>query len=108
MSFKRLFQLSSQFIILIAKHFFCINWVDVSSVCQKRGTKRRLKSRGNGSVGVASERAVSIPQITYDHIDDSVEKKDVSFFPEEPRGAIEGNILETAQPLCCYNEQCPN
>ncbi|KAG8012820.1 Potassium voltage-gated channel subfamily KQT member 1 [Nibea albiflora] len=63
----------------------------------KRGTKRRLKSRGNGSVGVASERAVSIPQITYDHIDDSVEKKDVSFFPEEPRGAIEGNILETAQ-----------
>ena len=37
-------------------------------------------------MGVASERAVSIPQITYDHIDDSVDKKDVSFFMEEPRG----------------------
>ncbi|KAG7523130.1 potassium voltage-gated channel subfamily KQT member 1-like [Solea senegalensis] len=56
----------------------------------KRGTKRRLKSRGNGSVGVASERAISIPQITYDHIDDSAEKKDVSFFLEEPRGTVEG------------------
>ncbi|XP_070828291.1 potassium voltage-gated channel subfamily KQT member 1 [Chaetodon trifascialis] len=48
----------------------------------KRGPKRRVKPRGNGSMGVASERAVSIPQITYDHIDDSVEKKDVSFFQE--------------------------
>ncbi|TMS05898.1 Potassium voltage-gated channel subfamily KQT member 1, partial [Larimichthys crocea] len=65
----------------------------------KRGTKRRLKSRGNGSVGVASERAVSIPQITYDHIDDSVEKKDVSFFPEEPRGAIEGITRIFRQPV---------
>ncbi|XP_029378405.1 potassium voltage-gated channel subfamily KQT member 1 [Echeneis naucrates] len=55
----------------------------------KRGTKRRLKSRGNGSMGVVSERAVSIPQITYDHIDDTVEKKDVSFFLEEPRGSVE-------------------
>ncbi|XP_042267139.1 potassium voltage-gated channel subfamily KQT member 1 isoform X2 [Thunnus maccoyii] len=56
----------------------------------KKGTKRRLKSRGNGSMGVASERAVSIPQITYDHIDDSTEKKDVSFFMEEQRGTVEG------------------
>ncbi|KAM7397025.1 hypothetical protein PAMP_020024 [Pampus punctatissimus] len=57
----------------------------------KRGPKRRLKSpRGNGSMGVASERALSIPQITYDHIDDSAEKKDVSFFLEEPRGTVEG------------------
>ncbi|XP_059192053.1 potassium voltage-gated channel subfamily KQT member 1 [Centropristis striata] len=56
----------------------------------KKGNKRRLKSRGNGAMGVASERAVSIPQITYDHIDDSEEKKDVSFFLEEPRGAVEG------------------
>ncbi|XP_044050327.1 potassium voltage-gated channel subfamily KQT member 1 isoform X3 [Siniperca chuatsi] len=53
----------------------------------KKGTKRRLKSRGNGSMVVASERAVSIPQII---IDDSVEKKDVSFFLEEPREAVEG------------------
>ncbi|XP_054633756.1 potassium voltage-gated channel subfamily KQT member 1 isoform X2 [Dunckerocampus dactyliophorus] len=57
----------------------------------KKGPKRRLKSsRGNGSIGVSSERAVSIPQITYDHIDDSAEKKDVSFFMEEPSGSVEG------------------
>uniref|UniRef100_A0A3Q0SVI1 Potassium voltage-gated channel subfamily KQT member 1 n=1 Tax=Amphilophus citrinellus TaxID=61819 RepID=A0A3Q0SVI1_AMPCI len=49
----------------------------------------RLKCRGNGSMGVGSERAVSIPQITYDHIEDSEEKKDVSFFHEEPRGTVE-------------------
>lgn len=42
-------------------------------------------------MGVASERAVSIPQITYDHIDDS-EKKDVTFFQDEQRGSVEGNI----------------
>lgn len=45
-------------------------------------------------MGVASERAVSIPQITYDHIDDSDEKKDVSFFQEERRGTVDGNIVE--------------
>ncbi|XP_031727077.1 potassium voltage-gated channel subfamily KQT member 1 isoform X1 [Anarrhichthys ocellatus] len=56
----------------------------------KRGTKRRLKPRSNCSMGVASERAVSIPQITLDHIDDSEEKKDASFSLEEPRGAVEG------------------
>lgn len=44
-------------------------------------------------MSVASERAVSIPQITYDHIDDSGEKKDHSFFHEEPRGTVEGNTL---------------
>lgn len=76
-------------------HFLFIHWVDVSSFCQKKGPKRRLKPRGNGDMGVASERAVSIPQITYDHIDDSEEKKDVSFF-EEPRGAVEGNVPEGA------------
>ncbi|XP_069018426.1 potassium voltage-gated channel subfamily KQT member 1 [Embiotoca jacksoni] len=56
----------------------------------KKLTKRRLKPRGNDSMGVTSERAVSIPQITYDHIDDSEEKKDVSFFLEEPRESGEG------------------
>lgn len=43
-------------------------------------------------MGVASERAVSIPQITYDHIEDSEEKKDMSFFLKEPTGTVEGNI----------------
>uniref|UniRef100_A0A8C7ZM69 Potassium voltage-gated channel subfamily KQT member 1 n=1 Tax=Oryzias sinensis TaxID=183150 RepID=A0A8C7ZM69_9TELE len=56
----------------------------------KKGTKRRPKSRGFASMGVASERAVSIPQITYDHIDDSGEKKDMSFFLKEPTGTVEG------------------
>lgn len=72
----------------------------VSCVCQKRGTKRRVKSRGNGSMGVASERAVSIPQITYDHIDDAVEKKDASFFLEQPRGSVEGNPVKG--PHCSH------
>lgn len=71
------------------------------SVCQKKGTKRRLKSKGIGSMGVASERAVSIPQITYDHIDDSEEKKDVSFFLEEPRGTAEGRVLPK-RPIFSY------
>ncbi|XP_061577092.1 potassium voltage-gated channel subfamily KQT member 1 isoform X2 [Cololabis saira] len=56
----------------------------------KKGTKRRPKSRGMGSMGVASERTLSIPQITYDHIEDSVEKKGVSFFHEESSGTVEG------------------
>ncbi|XP_035858775.1 potassium voltage-gated channel subfamily KQT member 1 isoform X4 [Sander lucioperca] len=64
----------------------CVRKLNIS----KKGTKRRLKPRGNGSMGVASERAVSIPQITYDHIDDSEQKKGGSFFQEEPRGAVEG------------------
>ncbi|XP_061772846.1 potassium voltage-gated channel subfamily KQT member 1 isoform X2 [Nerophis ophidion] len=56
----------------------------------KKCTKRRLKSfRGQESLGVSSERAVSIPQITYDHIEDSVDKKDVSFFMEEPAAAVQ-------------------
>lgn len=61
-------------------------------VHQKKNTKRRLKSRGNSQVGVASERAVSIPQITYDHIDDSEVKRDVSFclVQEEQSGTVEG------------------
>lgn len=42
-------------------------------------------------MGVSSERAVSIPQITYDHIDDPGEKKDAPFFQEEPTGPVEGN-----------------
>ncbi|CAJ1056200.1 potassium voltage-gated channel subfamily KQT member 1 isoform X2 [Xyrichtys novacula] len=50
----------------------------------KKGTKRRLKSRGNGSIMVASEQTVSIPQITYEHINDSEEKKDDAYFLEQP------------------------
>ncbi|XP_054633761.1 potassium voltage-gated channel subfamily KQT member 1 isoform X7 [Dunckerocampus dactyliophorus] len=70
----------------------------------KKGPKRRLKSsRGNGSIGVSSERAVSIPQITYDHIDDSAEKKDVSFFMEEPSGSVEGITRMFKQTGPCHH-----
>uniref|UniRef100_A0A3Q3B226 Potassium voltage-gated channel subfamily KQT member 1 n=1 Tax=Kryptolebias marmoratus TaxID=37003 RepID=A0A3Q3B226_KRYMA len=61
----------------------------IAAPASRNSTWRRLKSKGIGSMGVASERAVSIPQITYDHIDDSEEKKDVTFFLEEPRGTAE-------------------
>uniref|UniRef100_A0A8C8E1L0 Potassium voltage-gated channel subfamily KQT member 1 n=1 Tax=Oryzias sinensis TaxID=183150 RepID=A0A8C8E1L0_9TELE len=61
--------------------------------------KKRPKSRGFASMGVASERAVSIPQITYDHIDDSGEKKDMSFFLKEPTGTVEGNYISRANSL---------
>lgn len=44
-------------------------------------------------MGVASERAVSIPQITYDHIDDTKGKKDVTFFQDGKRGSVEGNVI---------------
>uniref|UniRef100_A0A3B4FKC8 Potassium voltage-gated channel subfamily KQT member 1 n=1 Tax=Pundamilia nyererei TaxID=303518 RepID=A0A3B4FKC8_9CICH len=69
-------------------HCSCLISCLFSSVRQKKLNKRRTKCRGNGSMGGGSERAVSIPQITYDHIDDSEEKKDVSFFREEPRGTL--------------------
>uniref|UniRef100_A0AAV2KUL2 Potassium voltage-gated channel subfamily KQT member 1 n=1 Tax=Knipowitschia caucasica TaxID=637954 RepID=A0AAV2KUL2_KNICA len=82
----------------------------------KRGTKRRFKPRGNGSMGAQSDRAVSIPQITYDHIDDSMEKKDGSYFLEdkEPRGPVEGLtriFRQTGPPLhswSSYTLSCPS
>ncbi|XP_062859188.1 potassium voltage-gated channel subfamily KQT member 1 [Trichomycterus rosablanca] len=49
--------------------------------------RRRLKStRDNGSLGNAGEKALSIPQITYDHIDEKEDKREVPFFLEEPTG----------------------
>lgn len=44
-------------------------------------------------MGVASEQAVSIPQITYDHIDDTEEKKDVTFFQDGKQESVEGNVI---------------
>lgn len=55
---------------------------------------RRYKRKGklgcsNGSAPVINpgENALSIPQITYDHVDEQ-EDKDVSFFIGEPRGNL--------------------
>uniref|UniRef100_A0A8C5GKC5 Potassium voltage-gated channel subfamily KQT member 1 n=1 Tax=Gouania willdenowi TaxID=441366 RepID=A0A8C5GKC5_GOUWI len=55
--------------------------------------KRRLKSRRNCAMGVTSDRVVAIPQITYDYIDDSEDKKEGPYFLEEQGRAIEGNRL---------------
>lgn len=49
-------------------------------------------------MGGTSERAVSIPQITYDHINDPEEKKDVGYFQDGKRGSVEGNVMTA---LCC-------
>ncbi|XP_062403902.1 potassium voltage-gated channel subfamily KQT member 1 [Sardina pilchardus] len=46
--------------------------------------KRKLRSRDNGSFSTAGDKPLSIPQITYDHIDEKDEKKDMPFFLEEP------------------------
>ncbi|KAG5274046.1 hypothetical protein AALO_G00158560 [Alosa alosa] len=48
--------------------------------------KRKLRSRDNGSFSSAGDKPLSIPQITYDHIDDKDEKKEMPFFLEEPTG----------------------
>ncbi|XP_028813717.1 potassium voltage-gated channel subfamily KQT member 1 [Denticeps clupeoides] len=67
----------------------------VNSENSSPGNIRRLSKRykkklrpfcDNGSLSGTGEKALSIPQITYDHIDDKEEKKDVSFFLEESTG----------------------
>ncbi|KAK3526317.1 hypothetical protein QTP70_022748 [Hemibagrus guttatus] len=52
-----------------------------------RRYRRRLKStRDNGSLGNPGEKALAIPQITYDHIDDKEDKRELPFFLEESTG----------------------
>ncbi|TSK13434.1 Potassium voltage-gated channel subfamily KQT member 1 [Bagarius yarrelli] len=58
-----------------------------------RRYRRRLKStRDNGSLGNSGEKALAIPQITYDHTDDKEDKREVPFFLEEStvRKKLEG------------------
>ncbi|XP_068514832.1 potassium voltage-gated channel subfamily KQT member 1-like isoform X2 [Anas acuta] len=78
---------------------------------QARRSKRKVKPGcGNGSAPVINpgENALSIPQITYDHIDEQKDKKDVSFYINEPGGLtrmfrqsvkrhLEGNIQEMSR-----------
>ncbi|XP_009866092.1 PREDICTED: potassium voltage-gated channel subfamily KQT member 1-like, partial [Apaloderma vittatum] len=55
---------------------------------QARRYKRKGKlGCGNGSAPVINpgENALSVPQITYDHTDEQEDKKDVSFYIDEPR-----------------------
>lgn len=56
---------------------------------------RRYKRKGKLGCGTSSapvinpgENALSIPQITYDHIDEQEDKKDVSFYIDEPGGNL--------------------
>ncbi|KAG7454801.1 hypothetical protein MATL_G00263600 [Megalops atlanticus] len=63
---------------------------DILSVTRssKRPKRKAKPSRDNGSVGTVNlaDKAFSIPQITYDHIEDKDEKKEAPFFLEEPTG----------------------
>ncbi|XP_059671961.1 potassium voltage-gated channel subfamily KQT member 1 isoform X3 [Gavia stellata] len=69
---------------------------------QARRYKRKGKlGCGNGSAPVLNpgENALSIPQITYDHIDEQDDKKDVSFYIDEPgvKRRLEGNTQEMSR-----------
>ncbi|XP_041692658.1 potassium voltage-gated channel subfamily KQT member 1-like [Coregonus clupeaformis] len=51
---------------------------------KRKRPKRKLKMvRDNGSLTITGEKRMSIPQITFDHIEDKDEKKEVPFFLEE-------------------------
>ncbi|XP_042325581.1 potassium voltage-gated channel subfamily KQT member 1-like [Sceloporus undulatus] len=56
---------------------------------QSRRYKRKGKpGRDNGSTPIMNtgETALSVPQITYEHIDDREEKKELNFYLDEPGG----------------------
>ncbi|XP_053338695.1 potassium voltage-gated channel subfamily KQT member 1 [Clarias gariepinus] len=74
-----------------------------------RRYRRRLKStRDNGSLGNSGEKALSIPQITYDHIDDKEDKRDVPFFLEESTGITRMFRQTDCQPSwSSFNLACP-
>ncbi|XP_053541912.1 potassium voltage-gated channel subfamily KQT member 1 [Ictalurus punctatus] len=79
---------------------------------QNRRYRRRLKStRDNGSLGTSGEKSLSIPQITYDHIDDKEDKREVPFFLEESTG-ITKIFRQTGEPHIShswpsFNLTCP-
>ncbi|KAF4795008.1 Potassium voltage-gated channel subfamily KQT member 1 [Turdus rufiventris] len=59
-----------------------------ASLIQARRYRRKGKlGCGNGSAPVINpgENSLSVPQITYDHIDEQEDKKDVSFYIDEPK-----------------------
>ncbi|XP_039918690.1 potassium voltage-gated channel subfamily KQT member 1-like [Hirundo rustica] len=58
---------------------------------RKQARRYRRKGKlgcGNGSAPVINpgENSLSVPQITYDHIGEQEDKKDVSFYIDEPKG----------------------
>ncbi|XP_065440224.1 potassium voltage-gated channel subfamily KQT member 1-like [Chrysemys picta bellii] len=69
---------------------------------QSRRYKRKGKpGRDNGAAPIINpgEPALPIPQITYDHIDEREDKKDMAFYLDEPgvRRRLEGNSNEISQ-----------
>nr|XP_048680417.1 potassium voltage-gated channel subfamily KQT member 1-like [Caretta caretta] len=69
---------------------------------QSRRYKRKGKpGRDNGSTPIVNpgQTTLPIPQITYDHIDEREDKKDVAFYLDEPgvRRRLEGNSNEMSQ-----------
>ncbi|XP_067387160.1 potassium voltage-gated channel subfamily KQT member 1-like [Emydura macquarii macquarii] len=69
---------------------------------QSRRYKRKGKpGRDNGSTPIINpgETSLSIPQITYDHIDEREDKKDMAFYLDESgvRRRLEGNSNEISQ-----------
>ncbi|KFW83678.1 Potassium voltage-gated channel subfamily KQT member 1, partial [Manacus vitellinus] len=69
---------------------------------QARRYKRKGKlGCGNGSAPAINpgENALSVPQITYDHVDEQEHKKDVSFYIDEPRvkGRLEGSTQDMSR-----------
>ncbi|KAJ8411185.1 hypothetical protein AAFF_G00171910 [Aldrovandia affinis] len=57
-------------------------------ILSRRSKRKPKPPRDNGLVGTINlaDKALSIPQITYDHIEDREEKKEAPFFLEEPAG----------------------
>ncbi|XP_008119868.1 potassium voltage-gated channel subfamily KQT member 1 isoform X3 [Anolis carolinensis] len=69
---------------------------------QSRRYKRKGKpGRDNGSTPIMNtgETALSIPQITYEHIDDREDKKELGFYLDEPgvKKRLEGNSNEISR-----------
>ncbi|XP_071278434.1 potassium voltage-gated channel subfamily KQT member 1-like [Agelaius tricolor] len=71
---------------------------------RKQARRSRRKGKlgcGNGSAPVISpgENSLSVPQITYDHIDEQEDKKDVSFYIGEPkvRRCLEGHTPDMSR-----------
>uniref|UniRef100_A0A8B9GS53 Potassium voltage-gated channel subfamily KQT member 1 n=1 Tax=Astyanax mexicanus TaxID=7994 RepID=A0A8B9GS53_ASTMX len=84
--------------VLLTKH------LDVHIIFTKR-YKRRLKStRDNGSLGNAGEKALSIPQITYDHIDDKEDKREcISGSTLQTGGFAESSVYNLFICLCFFS-----
>ncbi|CAB1323407.1 unnamed protein product, partial [Coregonus sp. 'balchen'] len=76
---------------------------------KRKRPKRKLKMvRDNGSLTITGEKRMSIPQITFDHIEDKDEKKEVPFFLEE-QPVITRMLRQTGvqHSWSTFNLSCP-